>query len=104
MSEINKIGPAGVEPHKALQAKPARLGEGDKFKDLLKTVEAFSAEVDRTVDEGPAASMDSKVSQINKTIDSLEGIVRQLEPGKPEHHGPTAKQAADKYGKMDKKS
>ncbi|MDT8446776.1 MAG: hypothetical protein RRB13_07755 [bacterium] len=103
MNEINKIGPTGMDPKKGAVAKKPQPNEVEKFRELLKSAEAFSAEVDRTVEGAQSASMDTQVTQIGKTLESLEGIVKQLEPAKGEHHGPTAKQAADKYGKMDLK-
>jgi len=101
MSEINKISPVGLEPTKVQGGPKKPQPEEPKFQEFLKSAEVFSQEVEQLIKAAEEGTVNAKVNTVGKTIDSLGELVSHLNPDKP--HGPTAKQALERYEKQDPK-
>jgi len=82
MSEINKIGSSLVDATKPKQTLKPDVGQQGKFRDILKSAEVFSQEVDQMIQKAEADSVNGRVSNVGKTIDTLGEIVSQINPEK----------------------
>lgn len=101
MSEINKLGPVNLEPGKVQGGPKKPQPEETNFQEFLKSAEVFSQEVDQLLQTAEEETVNAKVNTVGKTIDVLGDLVNHLNPDKP--HGPTPKQALERYEKQDPK-
>jgi len=102
MTEINKISPAGNIGLNQKPAHQAKHNDDQKFRELLKSAEVFSKEVDQMIQKAETDSVNGKVDTVGKTIDTLGEIASQMVMKNP--HAPTKQSALERYEKQDSKT
>jgi len=102
MTEINKIHPVGPAAHNNKPTPHVKPQDDQKFRELLKSAEVFSKEVDQMIQQAETDSVNGKVDTVGKTIDTLGEIVSQMGVEKP--HGTSAHSALERYEQQDAKT